>query len=111
MIPSNQRYPIRIPNLQTQQQQKALQTVEAAVDKVAQEQVIRARDVAADPEQLHQVVELPVDVAADGGGRVHNLHVALFNQQLARFVAQLPHLRFRDRFARAEECDGSAIER
>jgi len=96
------------------------------------EQVVGVRDVAADAEELHEVVELAVDVAAYLGvhvissrgrergegavggssayrhGRVDANHVALFDQQLARLVAQLAHLVLGDWPARAELLDRPA---
>lgn len=39
------------------------------------EQVVRLRHVPANAEQLHQVVELAMDVAADGDGGVYDLDV------------------------------------
>lgn len=53
----------------------------AAVDVVAHKQVVRLRGGAPDPEQLHQVVELAVDVAADGHGALDGLHIRLIDQQ------------------------------
>jgi len=50
--------------LQREQQQEGLYAVVAAVHEVAHEQVVGLRAVAADLEQLHEVVELPMDVAA-----------------------------------------------
>ena len=52
-------------HLQRQQQQERLHTVEATVNEVAQEQVVRIRALATDAEQLQQIVKLAVDVAAD----------------------------------------------
>ena len=53
----------------------------AAVDIVAEEEVARVGRLAADLEQLDQVVELAVHVAADGDGRVHLEHGGLATQQ------------------------------
>jgi hypothetical protein len=39
-------------------------------------------------EKLHEVVELAVDVAADGDGAFHRLNVGFFLQDFARLVAQ-----------------------
>ena len=101
MVPSYQRDPIRIPHLQTQQQQKALQRIEAAVHKVAHEQVVGVRDVAAHAKQFHQVVELAVDVAAYCDGGVDGDDVAFFDEQFTGFVAEFADLGFGDRAAGA----------
>lgn len=50
-----------------------------AVNIVAHEQVIGVGTVAADAAQLQQVLELPVDVAADGDWAPDWLHIALLN--------------------------------
>ena len=102
MIPADQRYPIRIPHLQAKQQQEGFERVETAVDEIPHEQVIRIRHVTAHAEEFHQVVKLAVDVAADGDGGVDGNDIALFDQQFARFVAELSDLRFGDRTAGAE---------
>lgn len=69
------------------------------------EQVVRVRDVTADAEQLHEVVELAVDVAAYCNRRIDADDVALLDQQLARLVAQLADLVLGDGPARAQLLD------
>ena len=59
----------------------------AAVHVVAHEEVVGVRVGPADLEELHQVVELAVDVAADGDGAFDRLDVGLFLQHLARLLA------------------------
>lgn len=103
------------------------------------EKIIGVRNIATDPEELHQVVELSVNVAAylsrtrriskskphrtsrlvsarasdrpdtHRHRRIHAHHVALFDQQLARLVAQLAHLDLRDGSTRAQLRDRSAL--
>jgi hypothetical protein len=55
--------------LQGEEERDALDGVVAAVDIVAEEEVVCVGDLSPDLKQLHQVVELPVDVAADRHGR------------------------------------------
>ena len=60
-------------HLEAQQQEQGLHAVEAAIHEVAHEQVVGLGAVPAYLEQLHQVIELPMDVAAcrqDHGCRV-----------------------------------------
>ncbi|KAH0485441.1 MAG: hypothetical protein KVP17_001067 [Porospora cf. gigantea B] len=64
MVAANQRNPVRIPNLISQQQQKRLHGKMTSVHEIAHEDVRRLRYRASDAEQLQQVVELAVDVAA-----------------------------------------------
>lgn len=52
-------------DLEGEQQQEGLDTVEAAVDEVAHEQVVGVWHIAAHLEQLTEVIELTVDVATN----------------------------------------------
>ena len=60
---------------QCDEQSDCLDTVVAAIDVVAHEEVVGVRGLTANLEQLAQVVELAMDVAADRHGRTHLLHV------------------------------------
>ena len=82
-----------------------LEAVVAAVDKIAHEYVVGVGRVAAGAEQLLQVVVLPVDVAADGHGRVNGLHVRLLDQVLEDEVAELLELVLRQVLAVLGELD------
>ena len=88
VIAAYERDPVRVSHLERQQEQKRFHTVEATVDKVAQEQVVGLGHVASYAEQLFQVVELAVYVATYGDGRVDFLHVAFFGEDLARLRTQ-----------------------
>ena len=55
--------------------------MQASVDKVTHKDVIPRRDVSSQPEELQQVVELPVDVAADDDRRRDRLHVGLLDEE------------------------------
>jgi hypothetical protein len=52
-----------MPYLECQQQQEGFYAVEASVHKVPHEQVVGLGAVAPNLKQLHQVIELTVDVA------------------------------------------------
>ena len=104
MVPSYQCDAIWIANFQAQKQQEGLERVEAAVHKVAHEEVVRLRYIASNPKKFHQIVELAVDVTAylvaivspiRGSSesrtayrdwRIYSNHVALFYEQLACLV-------------------------
>ena len=92
-------------HLQCQQQQKRFYRIKPAVHEVAHEEVIGVRTLAADFEKLQQVKKLAVNVAANGDGAVHALHVALLNQNLARLGAQQLHLALFDVLASLELLD------
>lgn len=53
-------------HLQSKQEKECLHAVEAAIHKVAHEEVVRLRAVAPDLEKLHQVIELTMDVTTCG---------------------------------------------
>ena len=65
VIASDQGDILRVPNFECEQQEECLHRVEASVDKVAHEQIVGSGAVVAHPEQLHQVVELPVNISTD----------------------------------------------
>ena len=94
VVASDQRDVLGVPHFESQQQQERLDRVEAPVHEVPHEEVVGSRTVVAHFEQLHQVVELPVDVAADGDGSVDRLDVGLFNQNVFRIVAQVSDFAF-----------------
>mmetsp|Transcript_33163 Transcript_33163/g.105757 ORF Transcript_33163/g.105757 Transcript_33163/m.105757 type:complete len:344 (+) Transcript_33163:85-1116(+) len=89
VVAPQQRDPVRPASLEQQQQRHRLDRVVAAVDEVAHEDIARLRARASAVEQLKEVVELAVDVAADGDGRLHRLHRRLFQHQLLHILAQV----------------------
>lgn len=109
MVPANERHAVWVPNFEAEQEEEGLERVEPAVDKVAHEEVVRVGDVAADAEELHQVVELAVDVAAYCHGRVDGHDVAFFDEELAGFVAELADVVFGDGAAGSELGYGSVF--
>mmetsp|Transcript_3559 Transcript_3559/g.6806 ORF Transcript_3559/g.6806 Transcript_3559/m.6806 type:complete len:278 (+) Transcript_3559:505-1338(+) len=99
VVAADERHALRVPHFEREQQQKRLDRVVAAVDKVAHEDVVDRRDLPADVEELEQVVELAVDVADDGGGDGHVVDVLLLHQNLLGLLAQRLHLILRDDLA------------
>ena len=87
MVAADEGDAVGIADFEAEEKQEGFERVKAAVDEVAHEEVVGIRHVATDSEELHQVVELAVDVAAycDGGVDCH--HVAFFYQELACLVA------------------------
>ena len=72
VVPAQQRDAVGVADFEREQQQEGLDAVEAAVDKVAQKEVVVLGDGAADLKELHEVVVLAVNVAANlrrGSGR------------------------------------------
>eukprot|EP00166_Cyanidium_caldarium_P005435 ctg_660.g351 len=90
----------RISCLETEQKGERLERVAAAIHKVAHEDVRGGRHVAAGAEQFEEVVELAMNVAADGYRRGDRLHVALVDEQLLDVVAEFFEVGF------GKECGG-----
>ena len=67
-----------------------------------EEEVVRFRELPAVLNELEQVVELAVDVAADDDRRAHRLHVALLEEVLLDLLADLAQVSFRKRLTLLE---------
>ena len=79
VVSPDQRDQVGIADFIGEEQQKGLDAVEAPVHEIAQEKVADARNVATVFEEFEQIIELSMDVAADGYRRIHSLYVALFH--------------------------------
>ena len=79
VVSPDQRDQVGIADFIGEEQQKGLNAVEAPVHEIAQEKIADARNVAAVFEEFEQIIELSMDVAADGYRRIHSLNVALFH--------------------------------
>ncbi|KAL9581969.1 MAG: hypothetical protein Q9212_003570, partial [Teloschistes hypoglaucus] len=93
---------IWISDFEAEEEEEAFEGVEPPVDEIAHEEVVGVWDVSADSEELHQVVELAVDVAAYCYWGVDLDDVAFFYEELSRFVAEVADGGFGDGFAGAK---------
>lgn len=107
VVAADERDAVWVAHFEAEEEEEAFERVEAAVDEVAHEEVVCVGDVTADAEQLHEVVELAVDVAAYGDGGVDLHDVAFLDQEFSRFVAEFAYLCFGDCFAGSKLGDGS----
>ena len=82
MIAAQDGDPLAEPDFQRDQEGDGLDGVVAPVDVVAHEEVVRVRRLAADLEQLHQVVKLTVDIATNRHRTLDLLHIGLLGQNL-----------------------------
>jgi hypothetical protein len=64
VISANERNPVGISHLESEEEQERLDGVVAAIDKVAEEEVVFVGAFAAHFEEFDEVVELSVDVSA-----------------------------------------------
>ena len=79
-------------NLESDEEGDGLHAVVASVHVVPHEQIVGVRRLAPDLEQLHEVVELTVDISTNRDGTLDCLYVALFGQDLLGLLAQDLHL-------------------
>lgn len=65
MVATNEDDLIRVANFQRQEKEEGFNAVVATIDKVAQEEVVCLGNIAPHFEELHQVVELTMDIPAN----------------------------------------------
>lgn len=94
-----------IADLERDEKRDSLDGEVSTIDVVAHEEVIGVWIGASDLEQLHQVVELAVDVATDCDGTFDGLYVGFVLQHLSRLFAQSSHVVLRELFAGHETLD------
>jgi hypothetical protein len=94
----------RVLQFQAQEILEGLDGVEAAIYKITHEDVAGVWDVTALVEELEKIVELAVDVTADGDGRRYGLHVALLNQELLDLLTQHSEVTFGEHSAILDNC-------
>ena len=80
MITSENSDTILEAHFQSHKKRHCLDRVVASVDVVTHEQVVGVRGLSSNLEKLAQIMELSVDVTADGHWGAHLLHVRLINQ-------------------------------
>lgn len=79
--------------------------IEPTINIVTHENIPSGRNRSTLAEQLEQVVELAVDIAADSDGCGHRLHITLLNQDLFDFGAQLFEVPLTQAFALVQLCE------
>ena len=77
MVSSQDRQSLRVSNFQCNEKRDGLDGVISTIDVVSHEEVVGLRRLAADLKELAKIMELPVDITADGHWRGHRLDVRL----------------------------------
>jgi len=80
---------ILVTELESDQEGYGLDRVVTTIDVVSHEEIVGIGRVTSNPEKLHQVVELTVNVTTDGDGAAHRLDVGLLHENLASLVLDL----------------------
>lgn len=94
MVTSQKGDVARVLNLQAEQELNGLDGVVSAINIVSHENIARVWDFATTIEELHQVVELSMDVTADGNGGLNRLAVGFFNENFFDFLADESKIAF-----------------
>jgi len=77
VVASQDGYSVFVADFEGDEESDGLHRIVASIHVIAHEQVIRIRTLTAYLEQLHEVVKLAMDIAADGDGTSDFLHVGL----------------------------------
>ena len=95
VIASQDRDTVLEAHLERDEKSDRLDTVVTAIDIVTHEEVVRIRGLPANLEKLTQIVELSVDVTANGDWRFHLLDIRLIDEDLLGLVTEDLDLTFR----------------
>lgn len=82
VVATKEKERVRVPDLQCPEVEDALDGKVAAVDVIAQKEVAGVCGVATDFKELHEIIVLAVDIAADGDGSVDFEQVGFLTQDL-----------------------------
>ena len=88
VVASQQRDVGGVFHLEAEKELEGLHGIESTIDKVSHENVACVWDLATFVEQFQQVVELAMNVTADGDGSLDWLDVAFLNEDLFDFFAE-----------------------
>lgn len=102
VVSSDEGNEIGVPDFEGQEQQECLDAVEAPIYEISEEEVADVGDISSVFEEFEEIVELPVDVSADGDGGVYSLDVAFFDEYFFGFGAEVLDFLFCDHFSAPE---------
>jgi len=88
VVASQDGYSVFITDFQSDEKSDSLHGIVTTIHVITHEQVIRIWTLTAYLEQLHEVMELAMDVTADGDGASHFLHIRLLGKNFLRLLAE-----------------------
>lgn len=91
MVSPQQRYPRLVPHFEGQQQDEGFNAVESSVHEVPEEEVGDVRRIAAYFEQLQEIIELSMNIAAYGDRGIDPGEVGLLAEYFLGLVAEQLH--------------------
>jgi hypothetical protein len=103
MIPPCDRNSIREPDLQHDQERKAFHAVIPTIYIVTHKQIVRIRWLPSNPEKLHQVMKLAMDIPTDRHRGWYILYIGLLCQDFLRFLTNCLNVGFWELFVVHQE--------
>jgi len=94
VVSSEQSDMARVLQFEAEEILEGLNGIEPAIDKITHEDVAGVWDVTALVKEFEQVMELTMDVTADGDWGRHGLHIALLNQELFDLLTEHSEVAF-----------------
>ena len=82
MVASENGHSFLEPDFESDQQGHCLNAIVASIDVIAHEEIVRLWDLSSDSEQLHQIVELTMDVTTDCHWHWNSSYVCLLTENL-----------------------------
>lgn len=82
VVSSQQRDLIGPASLQRQKESESFQTVITSIDKISHKHVIGVGEVSASAEELHQIIELTMNISTNGNWAANRLNITLFQEVL-----------------------------
>ena len=102
VVSSDEGNKIRVPDFEGQEEEECLDAVEASIYEISEEEVADVGDISSVFEEFEEIIELSVDVSADGDGGVYSLDVAFFDEYFFGFGAEVFDFLFGDHFSPPE---------
>jgi len=99
MVPPENGYPIFVSHFQGEKQSDSLDRVMTSINIVTHKQIVRFRHLTTNLEELHQVMELTVNVPTNDHRCTHGHNIGFLSKYFLGLFAESLHLSLRKRFA------------